>query len=200
MVFVASQAWEMAHAIGITLFRLTVTRHRLLEWETAAASAERGGPPRARAFFAAMIASPAIAVTTTAWLAFVARPALPIALPILALWAGAPLIAFMLSRPVRRGRQTLDAVDREFLRLAARGHGNSSTPSGRRPRASARRRAGQCPTTDRTPDLTHEPRHAALLATLAAHDFDHRHRHARGPDRRDADDDGRARSALKVTC
>ena len=173
LVFVASQAWEMAHAIGITLFRLTVTRHRLLEWETAAASAERGGPPRARAFFTAMIASPAIAVTTTAWLAFVARPALPIALPILALWAGAPLIAFMLSRPVRRGRQTLDAVDREFLRLAARRTWQffdtfmGSEDHGLPPDA-----VQVVPDTRIAHRTSPTNLGMALLATLAAHDFD----------------------------
>ena len=37
-----SQACEMVHAIGLTLVRLVVTQRRLLEWETAAASAARG--------------------------------------------------------------------------------------------------------------------------------------------------------------
>ena len=37
-------------------------KHRLLEWETAAASADRGGPPRLSVFVKEMIASPLIAV------------------------------------------------------------------------------------------------------------------------------------------
>jgi len=41
LTFLASHAWERVHAIGLTLVRLTATQRRLLEWETAAASAER---------------------------------------------------------------------------------------------------------------------------------------------------------------
>ena len=49
LTFLASQAWERVHAIGLTLVRLAATQRRLLEWETAAASAERGRAPRRRA-------------------------------------------------------------------------------------------------------------------------------------------------------
>ena len=42
LTFLASQACEMVHAIALTLVRLAVTQRRLLEWETAAASAARG--------------------------------------------------------------------------------------------------------------------------------------------------------------
>jgi hypothetical protein len=49
LAFMANQAYEMLHAIGITLFRLGITEGRLLEWETAAASAVRSGRSSARA-------------------------------------------------------------------------------------------------------------------------------------------------------
>ena len=42
LTFLANQACEMVHAIVLTLVRLGVTQRRLLEWETAAASAARG--------------------------------------------------------------------------------------------------------------------------------------------------------------
>ena len=42
ITFMASQAYEMTHALVVTLFRLVFTQRRLLEWETAAASAARG--------------------------------------------------------------------------------------------------------------------------------------------------------------
>jgi cyclic beta-1,2-glucan synthetase len=172
LIFVASQAWEMLHAIGITLLRLTVTRRRLLEWETTAASAERGGPPHVRAFFTAMIASPAIAVTTTVWLAIVARSALPVALPILALWAAAPLIAFMLSRPVRHRRQTLAAADREFLRLAARRTWQFfDTFMGSEDHALPPDNVQVVPSTRVAHRTSPTNIGMALLATLAAHDF-----------------------------
>ena len=43
LAFMAHDASARLHAIGITLIRLGVTRHRLLEWETLAASAARQG-------------------------------------------------------------------------------------------------------------------------------------------------------------
>ena len=49
LTFLANQAYEMLHAITVTLVRLGITKHRLLEWETAAASASRGGTPRPEA-------------------------------------------------------------------------------------------------------------------------------------------------------
>ena len=58
----ANEASERVHAIGITLVRLGVTRRRLLEWETTAASAARGGPVQLRAFLSGMMASPVLAV------------------------------------------------------------------------------------------------------------------------------------------
>src|SRR5207244_2793549 len=39
VVFLAFQAWEMVHAIVLTLVRVLVTQRRLLEWETSASQA-----------------------------------------------------------------------------------------------------------------------------------------------------------------
>ena len=77
LTFLASQAWDRAHAIGLTLVRLAATKRRLLEWETAAASAERGHGRGggARVFVMEMIASPLIAlVGLVAGLARCGRP------------------------------------------------------------------------------------------------------------------------------
>ena len=46
VTFLAYHAFETAHAIGLTLVRLVVTKRRLLEWETAAAAAARGDRAR----------------------------------------------------------------------------------------------------------------------------------------------------------
>src|SRR6202011_2139139 len=62
LAFLANQAYEMLHAISVTLVRLGITKHRLLEWESAAVSAHRGGPPRLTVFVKDMIASPLVAV------------------------------------------------------------------------------------------------------------------------------------------
>jgi cyclic beta-1,2-glucan synthetase len=124
LAFLAQQAYGMAHAILVTIVRLAITRRRLLEWETAAASAARGaglesgkGP---RSFLLAMAASPAIALAgallVSAW-----RPgALAAASPLLALWAVAPFIAYRLSQPMGERDLAVGPEDREFLLGIAR--------------------------------------------------------------------------------
>ena len=120
LTFLANQASETLHAITVTLVRLGITKHRLLEWETAAASAHRGGPPLLTTFITDMIASPLIAVGG-AFLTIGLRPhALPAAAPVFALWIAAPFVAYALSRPVPTRRAELDADDRAFLQAVAR--------------------------------------------------------------------------------
>ena len=119
VAFLANQAYEMVHAITLTLVRLGITKHRLLEWETAAASAHRGGPPRLSVFVKDMIASPAIGLGSVALILLVRPHALPAAVPVLALWVAAPLIAYGLSRPVPTRHAALGTADREFLQSVA---------------------------------------------------------------------------------
>src|SRR5476649_560045 len=109
----------MLHAITVTLVRLGITKHRLLEWETAAASAHRGGPPRLGVFVRDMIASPLVAVAGLALVIAIRPHALAASVPVLALWAAAPFIAYALSRPVPTRRAVLGPDDREFLRSMA---------------------------------------------------------------------------------
>jgi cyclic beta-1,2-glucan synthetase len=124
IALLASQAWAMVHAVFVTLVRLTITRRRLLEWETAAASAARGASLEqgsgARSFFAAMAASPALALVG-AVLVLATRPAaLPVAGPLLALWAFAPLLAHRLSQPIAKRDLGLGPEERRFLLGVAR--------------------------------------------------------------------------------
>src|SRR5919198_2605727 len=116
----ANQACERLHSIAVTLVRLGVTRHRLLEWETMAANAARGGSPQLRAFLSGMVASPLVSIGAFMVVAAGRPRALPAALPVLALWAVAPLIAFALSRPVARRHAELTFSDREYLHDVAR--------------------------------------------------------------------------------
>jgi cyclic beta-1,2-glucan synthetase len=119
LTFVASQAYESLHAISVTLVRLGITHDRLLEWETTAASAARSGLPRVRAFLVGMSASPSIAAGSFVLVLLTHPRALRVALPVLALWTVAPMIAFVLSRPVSRRRTTLTPADREYLTAVA---------------------------------------------------------------------------------
>jgi cyclic beta-1,2-glucan synthetase len=124
LTFLASQAYGMVHAIAVTVVRLAITRRRLLEWETAAASAARGaklengnGP---RSFLVAMVASPAIALGGLALATGLRPAALAAAAPVLAVWAIAPLVAYRLSQPIATRDVELGADDRAFLLGVAR--------------------------------------------------------------------------------
>ncbi len=118
LTFLANQAFEDAHAIAVTLFRLGVTRRSLLEWETAAAGSARSSSPRS--FLKKMMASPAIALFALVLIALARPQSLLSAGPLLALWGAAPLIAYSLSRPVSGRRAELGEEDRELLRDIAR--------------------------------------------------------------------------------
>jgi cyclic beta-1,2-glucan synthetase len=172
LAFLANQAYEMLDAIIVTLVRLAITKHRLLEWETAAASAHRAGPPRLRVFVKEMIASPLVAAGSLALVLLVRPHALPVALPVLALWAAAPLIAYALSRPVPTRRVALGLEDREFLESVARKTWRYfETFVGPEDHALAPDNV------QLVPELTVAHRTSptnigmALLATVAAHDF-----------------------------
>jgi cyclic beta-1,2-glucan synthetase len=123
LTFLAFHAFDTAHAIGVTLTRLAVTRRRMLEWETAAAAAARAAGivgQGLRRFVVDMISSPAIAAASA--LAIVAwKPdALPAATPFLLLWLSAPAVAYWLSLPVGERVRPLSDRERLVLRRTAR--------------------------------------------------------------------------------
>ncbi len=124
LAFLANQAWAMAHAIVITVVRLAITRRRLLEWETAAASAARGAGltpgAGARSFLVEMAASPVIALAGALLISALHPGALLVAAPVLTLWALAPLIAYRLSQPMAERNLELGPEDRDFLLGVAR--------------------------------------------------------------------------------
>ena len=120
----AYHAYEMVHAIALTLVRMVITQRRLLEWETAASSAARAagllasqGP---RVFVAEMWAGPAAALVVMLGMLPMRREALPVAAPFVVAWLVSPFIAWWLSRPVVERRLALGAQDAEQLRRIAR--------------------------------------------------------------------------------
>ena len=117
VALLAHDASVRLHAVGTTLIRLGVTRRRLLEWETMAASGARGAP---RMFASHMASGPAVAgLGLLAMLAM--RPAAwPVAVPVLMAWASAPWLAWALSRPLVLRPAPLSASDRQYLLELAR--------------------------------------------------------------------------------
>jgi cyclic beta-1,2-glucan synthetase len=120
LTFLAHQAWDMLDAVSVTLARLITRQGRFLQWETAAAVAARARRLGVRDFYRAMRASPIIAGIAFTIVLIARLQGLPAALPIIALWAVAPLFAHHLSKPAPSSRPELTSDDREYLKTVAR--------------------------------------------------------------------------------
>jgi cyclic beta-1,2-glucan synthetase len=123
LTFLAFHAFDTAHAIGVTLVRLAVTRRRMLEWETAAAAAARAAGfvgQRLRRFVVDMVSSPIIAAVTALGIILRDPEAMAAAAPFLVLWTLAPVIAYWLSLPVGERVRPLSERERALLRRTAR--------------------------------------------------------------------------------
>jgi cyclic beta-1,2-glucan synthetase len=120
LAFLADQAWRMADAIVRTLVRLAVTRRHLLEWTTAAQSAQA---PRldVRGFYRQMARGTALGVAMGAGAVAFAPSSWPLALPFALLWLAAPALALWTSRaPGAAQRIAMSPVQERELRLIAR--------------------------------------------------------------------------------
>ncbi len=121
LVFLPYHAWEMVDAIARTLVRVVFTQRRLLDWETAASQSARALLRDGVGAFFRTMASSVVAAVALGALVAVSRPgALLLASPFLLLWAGAPWLAWRLSKPVGQARAALTAHDRDFLTELAR--------------------------------------------------------------------------------
>jgi cyclic beta-1,2-glucan synthetase len=117
-IFLAHQSWLMLDAIARTLWRLAVSRRRLLEWVTADRFARRS--PTLPVVLRRMWVAPIIAVGALVLVAALAPARLPLALPLIALWLISPLIALTTGRPIEHVRQTPGHAERLALRAVAR--------------------------------------------------------------------------------
>ncbi|MDB4898656.1 MAG: hypothetical protein JWN53_464, partial [Gemmatimonadetes bacterium] len=116
VAFLPHQAWLSADAIGRTLWRLFVSRRRLLEWQTALQTEQRTSNTRA-ATWRAM--GPAIVVAVTA--ALLTRH-LAAAAPWVLLWALSPAIATALNAPPVPRQRPLSRSRRDAALRYAQAH------------------------------------------------------------------------------
>ncbi|TVQ58107.1 MAG: cellobiose phosphorylase, partial [Rhodobacteraceae bacterium] len=120
VAFLPADAALALDAVARTLRRLA-TRRRLLEWTPAASIAARlSGRSLRGAAWRTMWPAPAVATTGAVALVGLNPAALPVALPLLALWILSPEIAVATSRRPAPVEPPLDAADRAYLRRIAR--------------------------------------------------------------------------------
>ena len=120
LTFLAHQTLISADAVFRTFYRRLVSRQRLLEWETAAEAEVETGK---RTFVDVLLNwTPVVALIVGVVDYFAHRHALPVALPILLLWAFSKPVSFWLNRPPRPLHQNVSAHDRRFLRRVALAH------------------------------------------------------------------------------
>jgi cellobiose phosphorylase len=114
LIFLPFEAVMHLDAVLRTLGRLWFLRSGLLEWTTAS-DAERTTRRSLLGIYATMWVAPVLA-GVVGWYVLEARPGQVLAaLPLLALWAGAPAIAWLLSRPLRPPTHNLDAAQLRVL-------------------------------------------------------------------------------------
>ncbi|MDP2316505.1 MAG: glucoamylase family protein [Pseudomonadota bacterium] len=120
IALLAEQAWQMVDAIVRTLYRLTVSHRRMLEWVTAA-QVKLGSRLELGAFQRQMARSVALTVLALIAVVDVAPHAVGLAAAFATLWILSPVIAQWLSAPpVVRARARLDEPRADSLRRTAR--------------------------------------------------------------------------------
>jgi cyclic beta-1,2-glucan synthetase len=120
IAFLADQAWLMADAIGRTLWRIGVSRRRLLEWTPAAQVTI--GPRLDVAGFARRMSGAIVIGAAAAIVGLASRQgSWPLALPFAALWLASPAVArFVSLSPRKAASLPVDDADARALRRTAR--------------------------------------------------------------------------------
>ncbi len=113
------EAYFSLDAILRTLWRMVVSRRRLLEW-SAFSEASRNRVNSLAASWRTMWIGPAIALAALLYLTDARPSAFLVGWPIWALWAVSPSIAWWISRPVPRRAAHLTAEQTVYLRKVAR--------------------------------------------------------------------------------
>ena len=121
VVFLPYESTIALHAIGLSLWRQTVSHKHRLQWTPAAQQAAQGRANNSRvSIWHQMRSGPVIAVVTAGALFLIAPSSLPAATPILLLWFLAPEISLWLERPRHKVPTPLNNEDVHFLRQLAR--------------------------------------------------------------------------------
>ncbi|MGZ8273577.1 MAG: glucoamylase family protein, partial [Burkholderiaceae bacterium] len=117
------EAAYSAGAIARTLWRVLLSKRRLLEWRPSAdvsVDTEPGTLADLLRSTRTLVLAPALAIACAAGLALQRPEALAWAAPVLLLWLGSPLLVWWIDGPPTRRRVELTGAQRVFLRRLAR--------------------------------------------------------------------------------
>jgi cyclic beta-1,2-glucan synthetase len=99
LTFLPAEAYVATDAIARTIYRLVISRRRMLEWVTAAhVSRALGGSARASSYWRTLWFGPATAIVGVAAIEYFNPASTMAAIPLLASWLLSPLIALQLGR------------------------------------------------------------------------------------------------------
>ena len=118
--------YEAAYSLGAitrTLWRVLLSRRRLLEWRPSADVSVDTAPGSLQDLLHGarkMAFGPTLAITCAVGLALLRQPVLVTAAPVLLLWLLSPLLVWWIDRPLQRKRPALTPAQTVFLRRLAR--------------------------------------------------------------------------------
>ncbi len=118
VAFLPHQAGLMLHAIGLTLYRVFVSKKHLLEWEPAERS-ERRTRNETRDFLRLFIPVMCVVFAALGVAAYFDHSSLFFSVPMVAIWLASPALAARVSRPSEDVVQQVTESNRRYLRTAA---------------------------------------------------------------------------------
>ncbi len=118
VAFLPHQAALMLHAIGVTLYRVLISKKHLLEWEPAERSERRSKNER-RDYLRLFIPMMAIVITVATIAALNDPTTLIYSLPFIAVWLSSPWIMTLASRPVGFAAAAPTRSEARYLRGVA---------------------------------------------------------------------------------
>ncbi|MEC5216833.1 cyclic beta-1,2-glucan synthetase [Actimicrobium sp. GrIS 1.19] len=119
LTFLPYEAWFSLDAIGRALWRMLISKRRLLEWNPSSAIVQRGEAELTESY-RTMWFAPTLALITAALLMADRPMILASASPLLVLWWVSPLLAWLISRPQHHRDPRLSVEQTTYLRRLAR--------------------------------------------------------------------------------
>ncbi|MBX2924583.1 MAG: cyclic beta 1-2 glucan synthetase [Chitinophagaceae bacterium] len=119
-VFIPYEAYLNAHAILLTVWRMFISKKRLLEWNPYRSSSSRYNTSSLASSYATMWIAPFFSMALGAYLWYIPSSEKIAALLLAVTWLMSPAIAWIVGRPGRRIKKMLSSSQHVFLQKLAR--------------------------------------------------------------------------------